>query len=210
VNSSDKKQLIDALTCLGEAFGRKITDVTVRVYQMALEDLPIGDVMRACKRAALEMKFFPKPVELRELAGVLSPAARAAFAWEAFSKANDQHGYYASVDFDDPIINATIRNLGGWERVSTIEGREEFETWLRKDFERIYVRLLEAGITAEAAAPLIGHNEKQNRLNGHQPSNPIKVITGLPAPRTRITSRKQTTESISAKLGVTLKTIGST
>ena len=32
-----------------------------------------------------------------------------------------QRGYYETVEFDDPIVNAAIRNIGGWEYVTTID-----------------------------------------------------------------------------------------
>jgi len=194
VDHSKNRAFIDAMFALGEAFGRGVTDVTVRAYATALEDIRLADVLRACKRAMVESKWFPKAFELRELAGVLSPEDRAMRAWDAFAVANAKFGFYDTVNFDDPTINATVRSLGGWRYVSTIEDRKEFEVFLRKDFERIYVSHYRNGISAAQAAPLIGEFDNHNGTHGHalHVANGAKqIVTGLPPSKVRITQHRE-------------------
>lgn len=63
--------------CVGRAIAalaelprqREITEATVGVYALALDDLADAELDRAVKRALRECRFFPSPAELREFAG---------------------------------------------------------------------------------------------------------------------------------------------
>lgn len=194
------------ISALAATFGREMDEATIQCYWLALDDLQQADINRAVKAAMKTCKFMPSGRELRELAGVMSPESRAVVAWEQFERAVALHGYYDSINFDDAVINATVRNLGGWEKVCCLEG-DEFSKWLRKDFERVYVSLMQNGISAEQAAPLIGHSERQNRSAGYltdgqlllgngeqKPLQRIEYKTGLPPhadPRLRIGVQQQ-------------------
>ena len=178
-----KDELAEFLKYLGAltaSFGREADEATCFAYEIGLADLPLAASKSAMTRAMRECKFMPSPAELRELAGVQKPRERAVLAWEALDNAVAEQGYYRSVDFDDPFINATVRNLGGWERVCEMEG-EEYSKWFRKEFERVYAALCATGIGPEQAAPLLGHFAKQNSGNGYPVAPPVKVVTGLPA-----------------------------
>jgi hypothetical protein len=189
---TDRPVLIRLIAALAATFNREADEATFQGYELGLGDLPIEAVQRAVTRAICERRFMPSPAELRELSGELLPADRAIKAWEAFEKAVARHGYYTSVDFDDQLINATVRNLGGWERVSEKEG-DEFSKWLRKDFERVYLAFLRSGVSAEAAAPLIGFIDRTNAyLNWNAGNNqflaehdtgPLRIACDLPPHR---------------------------
>ena len=132
----------------------------------------------------------PTPAELRELAGELTPKARAIIAWGVLSR-EAQRGYYETVEFDDPIVNAAIRNIGGWEYVTTIDDKREWESFVRQRFEAAYVALYQRGISIGQGAPLLGYHERENALSGHDTSQPIRRIeTGLPQSRVHIDSRR--------------------
>lgn len=191
MNEPDRtKRLATVVGVLAEAYRREITDVTIKAYEMGLRGVPIADIERATQRAVETCKFMPSPAELRELAGGLTPKQRAILAWGAFTQTVASHGYYASVDFDDEIINATVRNLGGWMPV--LEQMEaEGDKWLRKDFERVYESFAATGIGPNMARPLLGCHEQTNIQGGHLAAikPPVLVITGLPV-RKRIETRK--------------------
>jgi len=122
----------------------------------------------------------PTVSELRALTGETTPEDRALLAWGAFEKAVVRVGYYRSPNFDDPLINATVRHLGGWTRVCELDG-EEFDKWLRKDFLKTYEALSRTGVGDEQAAPLVGYAERQNRSLGYDRSEDrCDVRTGLP------------------------------
>jgi hypothetical protein len=177
---SDLEEFIRFLTALAASFGREADEPTCMAYEIGLSDLPLAACKAAMMRGMRECKFMPSPAELRELAGVQKPQQRAVLAWEALDGAVCDHGYYRSVDFDDPVINATVRNLGGWERICSLEG-DEYTKWFRKEFERVYLALMAVGVGPDQAAPLLGHFAKQNSGNGQPIAPPVKVKTGLPA-----------------------------
>lgn len=176
---SDRKRLALCVGALGEAYRQPVTEATIRAYEMGLDDVPIATLEHAAKRALRERKFMPTVAELRELAGEQTPADRAVIAWTAALNAHAVHGYYGSVCFDDPAVNATIRAMGGWERFDErleAEGR----TWLGKEFDRIYQAYCRRGVTRSEGAALGGYHNRMNhgRFDAHVPQ-PVEIRTTL-------------------------------
>jgi hypothetical protein len=167
-----------AVLALAELFNRQLSEAALRLYVAALGDIAQEAIEAAVVAAGSSCKFMPSPAELRELAGCggIRPEDRAALAWEAFSRAVVELGTYKSPDFDDPIINATCRMLGGWERCCGLPV-EEFDKWLRHDFLKTYAGLMRSGVNGELTAPLVGYCERENRCPGPECRT---VATGLP------------------------------
>jgi hypothetical protein len=134
---ADRPKFVECMAGLACAFGREITQAGWAGLWMGLCDLELADVQRAVLVAIRTSKFWPAVAELRELAGVLPPQARAAIAWDSFAAAVLEFGGYRSVAFDDAALTATVRSLGGWQRLCAMNA-DEFDRWLRKDFERLY------------------------------------------------------------------------
>ena len=180
----DRVQFVKLITALARAFNRDADEATFTGYELGLSDVPLDRLQQAVVRAIRERKFMPTVAELRELAGELTPDVRAVKAWDAFQKAVVAHGSYVSVDFDDPVVNATVRNLGGWERVCGLPV-SEFDKWLRKDFERCYTALCQAGIGPDAGSPLLGFFDRSNLSNGFDKhvKPPLRIATDLPPHR---------------------------
>lgn len=165
MNPSEKRACIAGVSVLAEAFGRKLSETTHRAYQIGLNGLTAEQIERATELALATCKFMPTPAELRErVAG--SVADRAVEAWEDFTKAVERIGSYKTVDFDDKVINAVVRSLGGWEQVCAKTG-DEFDKWLRKDFLAAYEAYARRGVGDEAAAPLIGFFDRENAAGGY-------------------------------------------
>ena len=180
MNLSDKKRFADSIATMAEAFGRALTPLTLKAFELGLDDIPIEQIERACTERMRNGKFFPNIAEIREACGCLTPTARAAKAFQCLSEATLQHGYYRTVLFDDPVLNATVNNLGGWQRLCDITAGDEWDKWFRKEFERVYAGFAAAGIGSDE--PLIGWCDSQNRFTGHQRREPLQLIaTGLPA-----------------------------
>lgn len=182
MKTTEKPAFVIIITALAEAFNRKATEPLLLGYWMGLGDLEFAAVEHAAARAMVECKFMPVPAELRQLAGGILPADRAALAWEAFIKALQLHGCYVSVDFDDKLINATVRNLGGWLQVDE-RLEQDGDIWVRKDFERVYQAFLRTGVSTSQALALGGIHESNNLLNGYEVKSPCLVLTGLPPHR---------------------------
>lgn len=193
----DAVQFKNLMTGIAATFNRQADMAFMIGYEMALEDLPIRDIATAVARAIRECEFMPTGARLRELAGVVPLETRAAIAWGCLRTAIATHGAYASICFDDTAINATVRNLGGWERLCGTEAGDEFDKWLRKEFECVYVGFCKSGCSAEMAGPLIGICDRDNSAAGYvdHVEAPKLIETGLKRlphlPEPRLSIEKQ-------------------
>lgn len=188
MTENDREHFVLLIGGLASAYGIEPTTALKLGYWMGLKTLPLADIERAINRALETCKFMPRPVELRELAGEITLDQRAVLAWDALRKAIRQHGTYASVDFDDPVINAAVRSLGGWSMVCA-KDPDEFEKWTRKEFERLYASLCASGTSAESMLHLAGRHEIDNGSNGFEIEAPRVVATGLPEHRADVLAR---------------------
>lgn len=152
---------------------------------MGLEDLEFKVVKVGIHRAFRESRFLPTPAEIRELAGVVKPLERTVLAFQAVRKAVQKHTSYESVVFDDPVVTATVRCLGGWIAVCEIKSGVEFDDKLAGRFERTYIRLCASGVSPDLCKPLFGSLDRENFGKGfHQAIKPAAVIAcGLPEHR---------------------------
>lgn len=163
---------------LAEAFGRKISEPMIDAYTVGLQGLADEQIKTAAATALQSSRFMPSPAELRELAGVLRTSDRAEKAWLSFHEAICEHGPYHSICFDDVVINAVVRGLGGWQAACEVEGAE-FESFYRQKFLKAYEALARAGVGIEQAAPLLGLFDAENQRNGFATKPPKLIATGL-------------------------------
>lgn len=179
----------DAVTVLADTFGRKVNEVTFRAYELGLDGIQVEQLKIAIQQALQTCRFMPSPAELRELSGEsLKLEDRAAAAWLAFNEAcRPPLWLYRSVDFDCPVINATLRALGGWAAVSRLKnhhcGGGEYTQFFKPQFEKTYAALCRSGISAEqgrhlpgeyvtSELPYFGLTDEQTAV--------VPIATGLP------------------------------
>jgi hypothetical protein len=170
------------INSLCASHGKEPTIVLVDTYWNALIDLPIEAVSKAIGVAINSSNYWPSPAKLREFAGTITKPDRALLAWDAARKAIARYGHRRSVNFDDPLINATIRHFGSWTKFCLTD-QEELEKWGKKDFLSIYQALERSGVDGEKAGHLSGAGEAENA--GETGETTVDQIrTGLPAHRT--------------------------
>lgn len=167
MTDADRAKFAESIVAMAATFGREVDQPALLGYWYGLCDLNVDDVQRAIIAGIRTKKFMPAVAELRELAGELPPATRALVAWDALCRAVAEHGGYRSVAFDDPALTASIRQLGGWQRICDTPA-DQFDVWLRKDFLSIYVANLGRPIRSNPA--LLGIFDRP----------PVLVSTGLP------------------------------
>jgi hypothetical protein len=146
---TNREAFVTALAVLGATFDRKLSAPAVEGYWLALSDLTEDDFKAAMKRALIECKFMPSPGELLAFAGKKKdPGVDSVLAWQAVRKAIDKYDYLvATIDFG-PLVNAVIRNLGGWNTLCRATLPElDNPGWLRKRFDEIYRTLSSADPT---------------------------------------------------------------
>lgn len=183
MKNSDRRKFATLIEALAAAFRVEPTEALFEGYWLGLRSLDIEDVEAAVVRAIESGRHMPRPAELRASSGVLTPSMRAVMAFEVVARSVRTHGHRASVNFDDPLINASLRLLGGWGRVCLLP-QEEFAKWVRKDFLATYEGLCESGVSDDLCVHLPGLDEVENhaRFPGLKPS--IKQVTsGLPPHR---------------------------
>ncbi len=173
-----REQMIDIVTGLAEAYRQSISAATVNAYDTALGDLPIESVARAALLAMRTCKFMPNVAEIRELATGVKHSDRAVLAWDAVLRV--PLNAYHHMDFDDGLINATIRNLGGWVNFVERFSSSENEKWLRKEFCDTYLRLLSANASGDVLRPLAGISQATVRDGKVVPPKVHRITTGLP------------------------------
>lgn len=190
--------VVSCVSALCEAFRRTPSQVTFASYEIGLDGLSDQEVALATEKALKTSKFMPSPAELRELAGLVGGKDRAVLAWEVVLK-NIRIGPYKHVDFDDGIINATIRNLGGWNQFLLRFSGVDAEMWLRRDFLETYSSLQRSGVGSDSCGPLAGLSEACV-VNGQlMPPVPVKIATGLPKVDT-VAPRRIVADSVSGLL----------
>lgn len=141
MKQSDLQEFATAITALAATHRVEADSAMIEGYWMGMEDLPVDAVLSACREAIRTLGYFPKPVELRKLAGVRTPADDAALAWADVSKAAK-----SSCWPDDPVAAEVVRHMGGPKRLGMMPA-DEFETWGRKEFERIYATVVDVSDT---------------------------------------------------------------
>ena len=177
-----------AVTVLLETFGRKVSQPLLRGYEWALSDIA-PETVEAAVAAYLRLpeEFPATPGKLRELCGVTSAEDRALLAWSAVLRAVPI-GSYKSIDFDDRLINAVIRSMGGWVALLARCG-DDFDVWARKTFIETYAAYHRTGVNGEACRALPGLSDtgehEMRRIDGTRNivtlPGPVEFVTGLPA-----------------------------
>jgi hypothetical protein len=181
-----RTEFAQAMAVLQAAIGKEsIAKETVEAWFLILGDLTAEQFKMGIITTLRSHEFHGLPPVglIRKNAGAVSidSADRAVVAWWRVKSAIATHGSYESVVFDDPLINATIRALGGWIEVCGTESGENFDVWLFRRFKEMYATLLACGVHADEAAPLPGICDVENsRESRGAPRLPVAVPTGLP------------------------------
>lgn len=173
MNYEKDERFVFIMAALAEASGQELSEMKVRIYAKALEDLPIADIERAAWEIIKTRKFatFPKVAEIREAIHG-NPEDRAIIALDKLEKAMREVGGYQSVCFDDPVIHMAVDSFsGGWPAICNMP-HEEWK-WARKEFVTLYQTFTHQP-KHEVAPRLTGIHEHTNRLNGH--AKPVEVV----------------------------------
>lgn len=177
-------------------FGRLITDVlafygkdasafALSVWWEACQPFDLEQVRRTLTAHAMHPEngqFAPKPGDLvRELAGTFTD--RALMAWSRVTRAMSEVGAYATVDFKDPVIHATVRELGGWSFICRVPNEEQ--QFLQKRFCDFF-RTFTARGAPEAPLALQGEHDTGNAAKSLDSPDQVRRLGDDPAPPKRI------------------------
>ena len=158
-----------------EVFNRTFSDDGIDMWFRSFSDLPVAEFQVAIARFIREAKSgtFPTPGEIRKLCpSGMADEDRSLVAWNAAVKASRCYGFDATVDFSDRIINAVIRQMGGWEEFRDWDASER--KWKEREFRAKYEHIARTG--SGDGSPLIGFIDRTNIANGHERREPITRI----------------------------------
>lgn len=122
---------------LGEMYDRKVSDALMDGYWMVLRDMSDDEFMGSIKAILSGRKYasFPKPAEILDFAKP-DLESIAMLAWGDVERAIYKAGKYASVSFQDLVVNSVIDALGGWVWLCSQDVSEM--KWVRKEFPKLY------------------------------------------------------------------------
>jgi hypothetical protein len=189
MKDTDKAQFADALTSLAACLGVQLDRVMLRGYWLALNDLELCDINRACKALLTTTTStygrMPTPAQVRLHSTGSDPEALAAHAWNVVVQAIARHGTWTGVDFDDARINAAVRAVGGWRELGATNN-EQLD-WRRREFMAAFQGYMTQAPTADMARGLSSQGEQ------------VFVETGLPgAKRLELQECKETKDRLCA------------
>lgn len=175
----NRTEFAQGLALLTGAVGKPMPDEQIASWFALLNELTPEQFRRGIVETLRTHQFAGFPpvgsVRTNALAGVAStvaPKDRPVAAWLAVRTAIVRVGGYASPNFADPVINAVIRDLGGWPVVCDTPTSEL--PWLEKRFREAYVAYSGVALRPYQTARLVGITEIDNNAKGYR-SEPIHV-----------------------------------
>ena len=171
------------LALTAEQYGKTLSPEMVQFYFDGLAHLSIDTVRASLSRHVRNAdtgQFMPKVADvIRAADGGGDSHAFAALA--LLQETMGRVGAWTSVSFADTIINAVVRDMGGWPALCGSD-IEEWHNFKGKDFVRRYRAYRERG-DWNAPGYLPGYFEAHNRLGGHDVAAPVLIGDPANAPR---------------------------
>lgn len=175
MTDADRPRFAELMLALSETFESQVSSLRMQLYFDSLRDLPIESVTSAVQAAIDRLKFFPKPVELREM--VDGPVAdAAALAWAEFTREVGRVGYMRTPSLPATTMETVRIVFGGWRQACgslpapDSERAPELMGW-RKQFIAAYgdttrreaIQALTTGEAKNAIADITAYRQKQFR-----------------------------------------------
>lgn len=173
-STNDPARLLKAFF---EVRNLKLTPDALRMWLDALSDLAPEQLVDALRRFNRESTDYPTPAAVRRYAGAVAASLddRATVAWSIVRREIRRTGAYESIEFDDRMINAAIRGMGGWERMCAVEERDL--PFREKEFHAAYKAACRTGVGD--GSPLLGITARGNAGSGFECPEPKRITTGL-------------------------------
>ena len=167
------------LALLTGVVGKPMPDEQIAGWFAMLKDLTAEQFQRGIVETLNTHQFagFPpigtvRTNALAGTAGTMPPQDRPMAAWLAVRDAIRRVGAYDSPNFADPVINAVIRDLGGWPLICDTPTNKM--QWVEKQFRDAYTTYLGAALKPHQTKRLAGITEIDNSRNGYS-SEPVRV-----------------------------------
>lgn len=182
---NEQPEFVAYITQVLGFYRQDVSEFSIGIWWEACRPFDMEQVRRSLTAHALHPEkgqFPPRPADLvRELAGTFTD--RALLAWGRVSRAMTEVGAYASVDFADPVIHATVRELGGWAAICRVPNDEQ--QFLQKRFCDFFRTYTTRGVS-EAPLALQGDHDTGNAAKSLESPDTVKRLAqAAPAKRIR-------------------------
>ena len=180
-NSTERRRFYELMVLLAENYNREYSQALQKAWAQKLSQYPFEEVEKAIYEYMATQKFPPRLADIVEI--VEKPCALnketaealAEQAWAEVLSYMSTVGAYESVKFRDPIINAVIKQLGGWVALCQ-KTYSELETNTKWDFKKLYIAYAISGSCPDVSY-LPGINELANEQAGfHEAIKPPLLI----------------------------------
>ena len=175
MTQNDYDDFSQMICATGELYKQKVGEFAIQLWFSALEEYELVQISQAL---SLHVKnpdngqFMPKPADVVKF--IHGTSQDNAFgAWAKTERALRSVGAYSSVCFDDPLIHATVMQLGGW--VKLCQTLEKDLPFVANDFEKIYRGYISRKTCPEYPPYLVGISEAENSQKGLKSDNFISI-----------------------------------
>ena len=166
-------------------YKQDVTPFAVDVWLNALQKYDFDSIKNAFNKHAVDPDqgmFSPKPAHIvKILEG--NRVDRAMLAWGKVLGAIQSAGSYTDVCFDDPIIHAVIRDMGGWPKVCGVLTNEL--SFFQHQFTQSY-RAYAGSENFDYPKALIGNRSPDDEF----------IKKGLPVPKPRLIGDKEKAKQV--------------
>lgn len=175
MDHSEKPRFAQAMAGLAAIYSKDLPEVLIEIYWDSLKRFDFNAVGVAFKRhyEGESGAFWPKPSDIITIIEG-SSEDRSIAAWYKADKAVRERGPYMSVLFDDPVIMATIEQMGGWIDFCQSPDEEDHK-FKGERFKKAYrANLRKADL--EHPEKLIGISESNSSMRGIKSTEPVALI----------------------------------
>ncbi len=135
MQQNDLLKFTTLIISIGELYKQNVSDALIEIYWESLRDYDFNAISQAITSHVKNPEngqFMPKPADIIKFIDG-KPEDNALLAW---SKVDYNRNAYESIIFDDPVIHAVIRDMGGWVQVCS--GDVDALPFLKNEFVKRY------------------------------------------------------------------------
>lgn len=172
MREEEKPQFAVLITGIGEMYDKSFNPFLLELYWNVLKSYSFEEVKNGVNRYLANADvgmFFPKPADIIAVIEGDSKT-KALLAWTKVMSAIKMVGMYNSIVFDDALIHAVIRDMGGWQKLC-ITKNDDF-SFVGKEFQNRYRWFVNQKPTCHPSH-LIGIAESKNGQSGFNFAPPV-------------------------------------
>ena len=193
MKKTDRSRFAVVIGSTAELFNRHLTEAAMELWWNALSDLELDQIEQGVSRHLRDSdrgKFMPTPADVRYFCGFRHPTG--SIAWGEVLDTMESVGAYRTVLFADGVVNAVIRDMGGWAGVCHRQSTDENPAWVQKDFEKRYEEYRQSNRVSQQA--LIGLHDEHNVKFGYLEyvqKQPVYIQSAQQIPVPALVARNQ-------------------